>query len=59
MSERWLPIVDVARRLGVTRQAVHKRALTGRLTVWTVNPRRGDAVVLERDVVAWERERTT
>lgn len=55
-GQRWLVLGWVAKRLGVTRQAVHKRVKAGKLRTWPLN-KRGDLVVLREDVAAWERER--
>lgn len=55
-GKRWLILSWVAKRVGVSRQAVHKRIKAGKLTTWPLNAR-GDLTVLLEDVEAWERER--
>lgn len=55
-GRRWLLLGWVAKRVGVSRQAVHKRIAEGKLTTWPLN-KRGDLTVLVEDVEAWERER--
>ena len=55
-GQKWLLLGWVAKRVGVSRQAVHKRIKSGRLTTWPLN-KRGDLTVLLTDVEAWERER--
>lgn len=55
-GRRWLRLAWVAKGVGVSRSAVHKRVKSGRLATWPLN-KRGDLTVLLTDVEAWERER--
>ena len=52
---QWERASDVARRLKVSPQAVHKQIVAGRLTAWQVTPHH--VVVLTEDVERWAQER--
>ena len=51
----WERVSSVAKRLRVSRQAVHKQIGAGRLTAWVAGPRL--TLVLTKDVDAWREER--
>lgn len=52
----WETVAAAARRLGVSRQAVHKRIDAGRLVAWTL-PGRNLTRVRSTDVEKWRAER--
>ena len=56
-GQRWLLATWVAQRVGVSRQAVHKRIKQRNLPTWPIN--RKEIAVRREDVEAWEAERET
>ena len=53
---QWESVASVARRLGVSRQAVHKRVAAGKLIGWRLKSKR--TVVYVADVERWQQERS-
>jgi excisionase family DNA binding protein len=54
---RWMSIAEAARRVGVSRQAVHHRIEKRGLALWQWGARR--TFVLRSDVEDWIRDRAT
>lgn len=55
MSDKWQAIEIAARRVGVTRQAVHKRIGAGKMPAWKAGPKA--TLVRVVDVDGWIAER--
>lgn len=53
---QWETVASVARRLGVSRQAVHKRIAQGKMIAWKV---KWKVVVYVADVERWQQERAS
>ena len=61
VASAWESVAEAARRVGVSRQAVHKRVAAGELESWDVTPKEGTraayVVVLSAGVDRWIEER--